>query len=62
MAIVERFFVKVQVLAGELRDREQGQGMTEYAILLGVLIVGLSAAVVALRTQIIDALNNINIP
>jgi Flp pilus assembly pilin Flp len=52
-------FQRIQVILGraftlEAEDlkREKGQTVTEYAVVLGVLIVGLASIVIVLRTGI----------
>jgi Flp pilus assembly pilin Flp len=56
-------FERIQMLLGralllEAEDlkREQGQTVTEYAVVLGVLLVGLASIVIVLRTGINDFL------
>jgi Flp pilus assembly pilin Flp len=60
-----RFFEEVGVRIGlafaSLRDlrEERGQTFTEYAVLLGVLLVGVSVAIIFLRGAIISGLDTI---
>jgi Flp pilus assembly pilin Flp len=42
----------MQVAVSNLRNREDGQTTTEYAILLGFLAIAIIAAIVLLRDQI----------
>ncbi|NPD30725.1 hypothetical protein HLV37_02370 [Eggerthellaceae bacterium zg-1084] len=44
--------VRAQVTVRRLRASEQGQGTTEYAILVGVLVVIAIIAIVALRPKL----------
>jgi Flp pilus assembly pilin Flp len=44
-----RPFVRLQVAVGELRERENGQTTTEYAILLGFLAIAIIIALFFLR-------------
>lgn len=50
--ILLRPFVRLQVAVAELRDREDGQTTTEYAILLGFLAIAIIAAIVLLKEEI----------
>lgn len=38
---------------------EQGQGMTEYGLVLGIIAIGAVVALVALKTQISDLINGV---
>lgn len=38
---------------------EQGQGMTEYGLVLGIIAIGAVVALIALRTQISDLINGV---
>lgn len=38
---------------------EQGQGMTEYGLVLGFIAVAAIAALITLRTEIIDMFNDV---
>jgi Flp pilus assembly pilin Flp len=50
---IQIFLGKALLLdAGDLK-RQEGQTATEYAVVLGVIVVGLGGAAIALRTQII---------
>ncbi|HJV31579.1 MAG TPA: Flp family type IVb pilin [Bacillales bacterium] len=42
-----------------LFKEEEGQGMTEYGLVLGVIAVAVVAALVLLREQIIDMFNKV---
>jgi Flp pilus assembly pilin Flp len=65
-ALVTRFVPRFRLLAGLLR-RECGQTMSEYAVVLGVLIVGVAATVLLfangvhtlLQTSIMSILNGV---
>ena len=50
--ILMRPLVRLQVAVAELRDREDGQTTTEYAILLGFLAVAIIIALFFLRNEI----------
>jgi Flp pilus assembly pilin Flp len=60
-------FQRIQVLlgraftleAGDLK-REEGQTVTEYAVVLGVLIVGLASIVLVLKTGITTFLTKVS--
>jgi Flp pilus assembly pilin Flp len=54
----ERISLKVIELLGELK-REEGQGATEYAMVIGFLIVGLTFGLAALGTGIDTFLRNV---
>ena len=47
--ILMRPWVRLQIFATELRDREDGQTTTEYAILLGFLAIAIIIALFFLR-------------
>ena len=47
--ILMRPLVRLQVAVAELRDREDGQTTTEYAILLGFLAIAIIIALFFLR-------------
>jgi Flp pilus assembly pilin Flp len=47
--LLMRPFVRLQVAATELREREDGQTTTEYAILLGFLAIAIIVALFFLR-------------
>ena len=48
--ILMRPFVALQIAVHELREREDGQTTTEYAILLGFLAIAIIIALFFLRT------------
>ncbi len=50
--ILLRPLVRLQVAVAELRDREDGQTTTEYAILLGFLAIAVIIALFFLRDEI----------
>jgi Flp pilus assembly pilin Flp len=49
-----RAMVRMQVAASELRNREDGQTTTEYAILLGFLAIAIIVALFFLRNILRD--------
>jgi Flp pilus assembly pilin Flp len=50
---------KALMLDAEDLKREEGQTATEYAVVLGVIVVGLGGAAIALRVQIIAFLGRV---
>ena len=42
-----------------LFTEEEGQGMTEYGLVLGIIAVAVVGALALLRTQIIEMFNNV---
>jgi Flp pilus assembly pilin Flp len=50
--ILMRRFVRLQAWIADLRDREDGQTTTEYAILLGFLAIAIILAILFLRDEI----------
>jgi Flp pilus assembly pilin Flp len=56
MDFMYSFWARLTVVAGELRDREEGQTFAEYAIIVATIVVGVVAAVTTLRTAVIGAL------
>jgi Flp pilus assembly pilin Flp len=53
--------VRIGLAFATLRNfrEERGQTFTEYAVLLGVLLVGVSVAIIFLRSAIMDGLDTI---
>ena len=49
--------VNVQSTAARLRDRQEGQTMAEYALILGLIAIFVIVALVFLRDQISDLFN-----
>ena len=47
--ILMRPWVRLQIIVAELREREDGQTTTEYAILLGFLAIAIIVALFFLR-------------
>ena len=52
--ILMRPWVRLQIFATELREREDGQTTTEYAILLGFLAIAIIIALFFLRNVLRD--------
>ena len=52
--ILLRAAARMQIAASDLRNREDGQTTTEYAILLGFLAIAIIAAIVLLKDEIKD--------
>jgi Flp pilus assembly pilin Flp len=50
--ILLRAAVRVQTAVSDLRNREEGQTTTEYAILLGFLAIAIIVAILLLRDEI----------
>ncbi len=50
--ILLRAAVRVQTTVADLRNREEGQTTTEYAILLGFLAIAIIVAILLLRDEI----------
>ena len=46
------------ITAGQSLRREEGQTFTEYAVIVGTIVVGVVAAVGVLRSAVISALSN----
>ncbi len=44
----------------EIRDRETGATAVEYALMVGLIAVGIITAVVALRNKVSSTFNNVN--
>lgn len=59
-----RAAVRVQTAVTDLRNREEGQTTTEYAILLGFLAIAIIVAILLLRDEIrqlfSDAANSVS--
>ena len=53
--------LKTRLLSAYLRTREgaQGQGFVEYLMIIGLVALGLSAALIAFRGQISTALSTV---
>ena len=62
--ILMRPWVRLQIAATELREREDGQTTTEYAILLGFLAIAIIIAIFFLRNVLrqlfSDAANSVS--
>ena len=62
--ILMRPWIRLQIAATELREREDGQTTTEYAILLGFLAIAIIIALFFLRNVLrqlfSDAANSVN--
>ncbi len=56
--ILMRQWVRLQTYVAELRDREDGQTTTEYAILLGFLAIAIIIALFFLRNEIRELFSN----
>ena len=54
-----RFFSEFRRLLVVLRDREQGQTMAEYGVILAVITVGIVAALTALSGGIQSAISGV---
>jgi Flp pilus assembly pilin Flp len=52
--LLMRPLVRLQVAVGELREREEGQTTTEYAILLGFLAIAIIIALFFLRNVLLS--------
>jgi Flp pilus assembly pilin Flp len=52
-------FERMSLKLVELSSKEDGQGATEYAMVIGFLIVGLTLGLAALGTGINDFLQNV---
>jgi Flp pilus assembly pilin Flp len=52
-------FERISLKLVELSSKEDGQGATEYAMVIGFLIVGLTLGLAALGTGINDFLQNV---
>jgi len=50
--VLLRPVVRLQIAVAELREREDGQTTTEYAILLGFLAIGIIIALFFLRDEL----------
>lgn len=50
--ILLRAAVRVQTAVSDVRNREEGQTTTEYAILLGFLAIAIIVAILLLRDEI----------
>jgi Flp pilus assembly pilin Flp len=56
--VLMRPLVRLQVELGELRERENGQTTTEYAILLGFLAIAIIIALFFLRNVLRSLFSN----
>jgi len=57
---VQMILGRALMLEAEDLKREEGQTVTEYAVVLGVLLVGLASIVLVLRTGISDFLTKVS--
>lgn len=56
---IQIFLGKAFMLDAEDLKREEGQTVTEYAVVLGVLIVALGGVVIVLRDNIADFIDRV---
>ena len=56
---IQVFLGKALAFDGTELKREEGQTATEYAVVLGVIVVGLGGAALALRGQIVDFIERV---
>jgi Flp pilus assembly pilin Flp len=59
LVMMTKTFVYLQSLVVCLRDRESGQTMAEYAVVLAVITIGIVVALTALGTGIRSTLGNV---
>lgn len=57
---VQMILGRALMLEAEDLKREEGQTVTEYAVVLGVLLIGLASIVLVLRTGISDFLTKVS--
>jgi Flp pilus assembly pilin Flp len=57
---IQTFLGRALTLEAEDLRREEGQTVTEYAVVLGVLLVGLASIVLVLKTGISDFLTKVS--
>ena len=57
---IQVFLGRAFTLEAEDLKREEGQTVTEYAVVLGVLIIGLASIVLVLKTGITTFLNKVS--
>jgi Flp pilus assembly pilin Flp len=57
---IQVFLGRAFMLDAEDLKREEGQTVTEYAVVLGVLLVGLASIVLVLKTGISDFLTKVS--
>jgi pilus assembly protein Flp/PilA len=50
----------IQLRVEEIRDRETGATAVEYALMVGLIAVGIITAVAALRDKVSSTFNNVN--
>jgi Flp pilus assembly pilin Flp len=56
MEFVYSLSARLAIMAGGLKEREEGQTVAEYSMIVGVIVVGLIAAVSTLRTAVVAGL------
>lgn len=59
MALVDRTVVQVLATLARLKDREEGQGLAEYGLILALVAVVVVGAVTLLGTNINSKINSI---
>jgi pilus assembly protein Flp/PilA len=50
----------IQLRVDEIRERETGATAVEYALMVGLIAVGIITAVAALRDKVSSTFNNVN--
>ena len=53
-------YVRVSAALRSLRDREEGQGMIEYAVLIGLITAGVIVTIGLIGGQVQDAFNAVH--
>ena len=51
--------IKIQDLFWSLKERESGQGVVEYGLILGLVVVGSIAALTLMGTKVASTLNDV---
>lgn len=59
MKALDRFAVRLAQGLPQLHRRAQGQGFVEYLLIIGLVGLGLTAALIAFRGQLGDALSTV---
>jgi Flp pilus assembly pilin Flp len=59
MEVIQEMYARVAIVLRSLRDREEGQGMVEYAVLIGIITAAVIAVIGFLGGDVFEAINTV---
>jgi Flp pilus assembly pilin Flp len=57
--VIQEMYARVAIVLRSLRDREEGQGMVEYAVLIGIITAAVIAVIGFLGGDVFEAINTV---